>query len=134
MRDNVIGNALLNQTFIVCAEIISKHLIHQNNSEAIANHCNKIPSTVVSNYLFLGLNMIDCAYIPEYINAILLYEYEKFDKTLITQDELKVLVFLNCLMTKVFQKHDLDFFYEFYSHECPSDVRDQILIILNPQN
>lgn len=130
MRNNVKPNKLLDQTFLVCAEIMSRQLIHSGQFALSVSLCEQLPSKVVSDYLIFGLDLVERAYVPDYIELLLRYEYEKLDKATLQPDELKVLIFLSALISRLFQKRDYDFFLQLFSPECSNDTRDQITLII----
>ncbi len=123
--------ALADETFLVCAEILSKGLIHQRREQEIDETCQKISSHAVADYLQLGVTLVDHAYVPEYIHLVLDYTYEEIDRAALTPDERKVLSILRNTMQEIFQEKNMRLFHEVFSHECNYDVRDRIKRMLH---
>lgn len=131
MRNRAEKNEVLNQTFLVCAEILKTNVLYNRNCEGIHRLCSKIPSLIVADYLQFGLELVDNAYSKEYIDTILYLEYEKINKAVMSNDELTVLCILYKTVSEIFVNKNWDFFYELYAHECPDYIRDQILSLLS---
>lgn len=121
-------NDLLNDSFFACTAYLLKG--KAITSDDIVECCSEITDPVVRQFLVCCLQLNSDFYVPEYIEVIIQLYYEKIDKNTLVPEALETLVILKSIFIPVIVKLDYQFFHEIYSHLCPAEVRDRIMMLL----